>query len=735
MANRALLVGINAYSDAPLRGCVNDVMDLRDLLSAKYGFAPAEIRIVTDAEATTANIRQQLQDWLLGTATSGDRLLFHFSGHGTQLPGGDGLVHDVICPADFDFTEQHALSDVDFSAIFKALPADTEFSWVSDSCHSGDLARALKAEVRPRYLPPPPAVMAEINALKARRAATRSLDGAIERLKGVLIAGCQSNETSADAMIGARYNGALSYYLLQELARAQGLSLDVDAVVKNVGRALTDNGYDQHPQIRGLPERLRKPFLGPFLATSAGGTSTPAGQGAGAPAAAAGDGDARAIAREGDGLSWDASFEEAAHPEVVTRGEPDWAKVHWTKNDADSPDYRHIAASPLKGTTFDFSADDLELLITANAFEPLRDRGKIIFGLRGAELVVAAGASSDDQFRQVGRPALHVREMRPDHQHFRCVIGVYDIAQRRLSGFIASTVPCRQAVYEYVALGKKSNMLPGGCYRLVVGPHTGHIGCLREDEDFTVLRTAKDYAFDINDEWDADFPADDLHPAFSNRSAQFSSWGCQTVRGDCPPASDAFTGEYKEFRHELGLVKRGTGDYGLKFSYVLLTGLEAAIAHAGGGAQTDLVRLRPGSRGERVSALQKKLGLPADGAFAAKLTKALADHQKKELGWADGIFSQEMDRQLKFGVFASAPAAGPAAPASPASVAAASRGPGRAYAAAPAARAPGFSWGRLIAVCLLVLVAAGLALLVFDPTAKSSGSEALRGILKKLSGA
>ena len=38
MADKALLVGINAYPRAPLRGCVNDVIDFANLLVKKYGF-------------------------------------------------------------------------------------------------------------------------------------------------------------------------------------------------------------------------------------------------------------------------------------------------------------------------------------------------------------------------------------------------------------------------------------------------------------------------------------------------------------------------------------------------------------------------------------------------------------------------------------------------------------------------------------------------------------------------
>jgi predicted chitinase/peptidoglycan hydrolase-like protein with peptidoglycan-binding domain len=649
MANRALLVGINEYRDAPLRGCVNDVSDVRELLSAKCNFAASDIRVLLDSDATAANIRRHLQDWVVREAAPADRLLFHFSGHGTQLPGHDGTVHDVVCPFDFDFTEANALSDVDFSAIFKALPAGVGLVWISDSCHSGDLARGrANPSAIPRFLPPPPQIMAQIDALLMRGGAKRSLNGVVERLKGVLIAGCQSHETSADALFDGRYNGALSYYLLKALHRDEALVQDVETVLQNVQGVLSQNGYAQHPQVRGLPELRQKPFLG----------FQPAGIASSTTAAVANippDSDDASVSRVGDGQFWDEDFERAAPFGEASRGDPGWAKVHWAANDEDSTEYRHIADSPLKGMPFEFTPDDLELLIKANAFEPLRERGKIIFALRGAELAVSGAASGDDKFRQVGRAVLNLRDTRPDHQHFRCVIGVYDIPQHRLSAFIGSTVPCRKAVYNYANGASASNMLPAGCYRMAVGTHNGRIGCLMEGEDFTVLRTPKDYVFDTKDTWDDTFPGDDLHPAFANPSAEFSSWGCQTVRGDCPPGTDRFSGEYKEFRQALGL-RPGTADHGVKLSYVLLTGLEAATANKlRDGALVQLTRLRHGSRGETVRALQQKLGVAVDGTFGSRLKKTLADYQKKQLGWADGIYGPEMDKLLKFGIFAPAP--------------------------------------------------------------------------------
>lgn len=649
MANRALLVGINEYRNAPLRGCVNDVADVSDLLKSRCNFQASEVRVLLDDEATTVNIKSQLQDWLIGDAAPQDRLLFHFSGHGTQLPGRDGTVHDVVCPFDFDFTEAHALSDVDFSAIFKLLPAGAQFVWISDSCHSGDLARAApKREVRARYLPPPPLIMAQINALLARGAGRRSLNGVVERLKGVLIAGCRSDETSADAIFSGRYSGALSYYLVKALLREDGLNLGVERIIEGVQRALSDNGYQQHPQLRGLSDLRQKPFL-TFVSDASQRTF---GTALNLPVPTYAE-----TSRGGDGQFWGDDFESDIGQGALARGDTGWSKVHWATNDEDSPDYRHVASSPLKGLPFAFTSDDLELLIRANAFEPLRDRGKIIFALRGAELMAMDNAGADDNFHQVGRTALHLRETRPDHQHFRCVIGVYDIAQRKLSGFIASTVPCRQAVYSYANDGDPSNMLPTGCYRLAVGTHKGRIGCLMEDDDFAVLRTRNDYVYDTKDVWDDAFPGDDLHPAFANSSAQFSSWGCQTIRGDCPKGTDHFTGEYKDFRQALGL-RAGTADHGVKFSYVILTGLEAATASklSTGGLEL-LARLRQGSRGEHVRALQQKLGVTVNGTFDSKLAKALTDQQKRKLGWADGIYGAEMDKLLGLNIFTQAPVA------------------------------------------------------------------------------
>ena len=59
MAKKALLVGINYPGTShALRGCVNDVMMVSEVLTKEFGFKAKEKRMLTDESATTANIME-----------------------------------------------------------------------------------------------------------------------------------------------------------------------------------------------------------------------------------------------------------------------------------------------------------------------------------------------------------------------------------------------------------------------------------------------------------------------------------------------------------------------------------------------------------------------------------------------------------------------------------------------------------------------------------------------------
>jgi hypothetical protein len=57
--DRALVVGVEKYGDSRVPetpGCVLDATQTAAFLQTKYGFAPAAIKVLTNEQATSANI-------------------------------------------------------------------------------------------------------------------------------------------------------------------------------------------------------------------------------------------------------------------------------------------------------------------------------------------------------------------------------------------------------------------------------------------------------------------------------------------------------------------------------------------------------------------------------------------------------------------------------------------------------------------------------------------------------
>jgi LmbE family N-acetylglucosaminyl deacetylase len=90
MAKRALLVGCNyPGTQCELRGCANDVRRMRRTLVERFGFDESDILVMLDTDPSTlqptgANIRSSLRK-LINSVEPGDVLVFHYSGHGTQV--------------------------------------------------------------------------------------------------------------------------------------------------------------------------------------------------------------------------------------------------------------------------------------------------------------------------------------------------------------------------------------------------------------------------------------------------------------------------------------------------------------------------------------------------------------------------------------------------------------------------------------------------------------------------
>lgn len=165
-ADKALLVGIGKYriKEANLKGIDRDLREMRRVAEAA-GFAPENIFVLADRDATLAKVRIVFQRELIRGVSSDDRVLIYFSGHGTQVPDRNGdetdnsdealLMHDTRKRyAQGEIRLENVLVDDEIEDLLAAVPAEDVLVLV-DACHSGTVTRYLDLTGRddPKYAP------------------------------------------------------------------------------------------------------------------------------------------------------------------------------------------------------------------------------------------------------------------------------------------------------------------------------------------------------------------------------------------------------------------------------------------------------------------------------------------------------------------------------------------------------------------------------------------------------
>jgi metacaspase-1 len=280
MAKRAVLIGVNRYRvpGADLRGCANDVKNMQATLIGHFGFAKGDITTILDYAATKTAIEAAIAKLVRG-GKRGDVLLVHYSGHGSNVPDDNGDEaegrDEILCPTDLDWKKP--LRDDWLRDTIDGLRAGVSLTVIADCCHSGTITRAVlppDAPVKERYLPSP----WDLVAVESGRGLSGAVRGTLRRsskaarktrdivpvdLPEVLFTGCRDDQTSADAMIGGTFNGALTYNLVAAITEAKaGVTYRQlhDATIAKLKRGR----FDQVPQLEGNKSRLDQPFLSPI---------------------------------------------------------------------------------------------------------------------------------------------------------------------------------------------------------------------------------------------------------------------------------------------------------------------------------------------------------------------------------------------------------------------------------------------------------------------------------------
>jgi hypothetical protein len=275
MNNRkALTIGINQYQFFPqyaLRGCVNDTKNMSSTLKECLNFKDSDITILQDSEATKENIYKNI-DSLIKKSQDGecDYIVIHLAAHGSQIPDisqdeTDDLKDEIFTTYNLNAEEGNwslgtVIDDDDFGKKLSAIPEKCLCEVYLDTCHSGTGLRLLSLDEIPRYIPPPTEINTKLtNPLVETHGLPDTLKEEGMPPNIVLMSGCQSDQTSADAKIENDYNGAFTWNLCNELRKSNN-QLSRFELMKNIRNAMRDR-FHQIPQLEGV-SAIKDAFLG-----------------------------------------------------------------------------------------------------------------------------------------------------------------------------------------------------------------------------------------------------------------------------------------------------------------------------------------------------------------------------------------------------------------------------------------------------------------------------------------
>ena len=259
--NYGLLCGINRYQTPgnDLRGCVHDVASMRVLLGHN-DFSVMHVRSLTDEQATKQRIMDSLEQMVMNMK-EGDHGVFHFSGHGSQVPDTNSdesdSLDEILCPHDFDWTSTY-ITDDGLREILSNLHPGATLDVVLDACHSGTGLREVGDPVA-KYIeyPGPWPVLVGVAGTMCYKAK--------ELLKGhdqpnvALWAGCRSDQTSADAFINNIYQGAMTWAFTRAMQDWDN-QCSRDDLIQGIHLKLSGK-FDQEPQLETSDDmRLRRVF-------------------------------------------------------------------------------------------------------------------------------------------------------------------------------------------------------------------------------------------------------------------------------------------------------------------------------------------------------------------------------------------------------------------------------------------------------------------------------------------
>lgn len=267
--NRVNATGYNGWS-GDLRACENDARDL-EAIAKHAGLTGTSL--LTESATSTAVLGE-----ILGAArelNAGDLFVLAYSGHGGQV--GDATSDESDALDETWCLYDRMLIDDELDAMWRQFRPGVRVFMLSDSCHSGTVAKAAVAPPRAGEKAVPSAEEPATGLIKALSfekswdlyLANRVLYDSLQYVAGagaqpqfgasvILISGCQDDERSRDGETNSVFTGALK--VVWDEGRWSGTYAQFcEAIKARMPPSQTPNYYLTGPSNPAF--EAQKPFL------------------------------------------------------------------------------------------------------------------------------------------------------------------------------------------------------------------------------------------------------------------------------------------------------------------------------------------------------------------------------------------------------------------------------------------------------------------------------------------
>jgi hypothetical protein len=237
---KGLLIGINyTGTENQLRGCINDTNNLYDFFISNNIFDEQDLTFMNDFTKsklypTKSNILNQLQKLVDFSNKNKDKqvkLFFSYSGHGIRVRDNNkdelDKYDEALCP--IDFSKSGVIVDDDIKSKFiDLLPSNVELTIMIDACHSGTCI-----DLQYNY------------DFRKDNYIIKNPNQRLTKCNVISISGCLDEQTSADACIDNKYQGAMTASFLNCYKK----NISVKTLLINMCAWLKQNKFTQISQL------------------------------------------------------------------------------------------------------------------------------------------------------------------------------------------------------------------------------------------------------------------------------------------------------------------------------------------------------------------------------------------------------------------------------------------------------------------------------------------------------